>query len=327
MAGVGLPVVDLGVGDHLPYVFQGGPEGARSLLGTIATAMISVTGLVFSITMVVLQLASSQFTPRVLGSFLQSRVTQATLGVFTASFIYALTVQRSVRGGYQGEFVPQLSVTGAFLLVVASVGMFMAFINHITTSIQVSQIISRDGEETVRVVRDYFPEPDPAERPDGASGAGASAIAAAGHPNAAPAATVTSGSRHGNVAQIDYDTLSACADDLRATIEVLVPVGSFVVEHQAIAVVRDTTGCPDDARRSIGRAVTLEADRAAHHDPAFGISRLVDIADRALSPGINDPTTATQVLDELHRVLRVLVQRDCKTVLLCRIRGNVQSCG
>lgn len=304
--GVVLPVLDATVGEHLPFVFQGGSDGARSLLGTIASAMISVTGLVFSITMVVLQLASSQFTPRVLGNFLSSRVTQATLGVFTASFVYALTVQRVVRGG-EDVFVPQLSVTVAFVLVVASVGMFMAFINHITTSIQVSQIISRVGDETIRIVRDYFPEPGPPDRPAGASGAGASSAATTSR---GPGVPVTSGPRHGHVAQIDYGALGACADELDATVEVTVPVGSFVTEEQVVAVVRDIGDCPDEARESIARAITLEADRAPHQDPAFGIRRLVDIADRALSPGINDPTTATQVVDELHRILRVLVQRE-----------------
>ena len=99
LLGLSLPPLERGISAHLPYVFQGGPDGARSVLGSIAGAMISVTGLVFSITMVVLQLASSQFTPRVLGSFLSSRITQATLGVFTASFVFALTVLRFVQGG------------------------------------------------------------------------------------------------------------------------------------------------------------------------------------------------------------------------------------
>lgn len=148
--GVVLPIAEEGFDAELPYVFQGGPSGARGLLGNIATGMISMTGLVFSITMVILQLASSQFSPRVLGNFLGSRITQATFGVFTATFVYALTVTRYVRGDY-GEtsaFVPQVSVTLAFLLVVACVGCFLAFIHHITTSIQVSKVISGIGDRT-----------------------------------------------------------------------------------------------------------------------------------------------------------------------------------
>ena len=121
-AGILLPELDRRLSQHLPYLFQGGPDGARGMLSTIASAMISVTGLVFSITMVVLQLASSQFTPRILGEFLAKRITQVTLGVFTASFVFSLTVLRSVQGATDtvSAFVPQLSVTVAFLLVLAT---------------------------------------------------------------------------------------------------------------------------------------------------------------------------------------------------------------
>ena len=105
-AGLLLPRIEAALTDDLPYLFGGGAESARSLLSTIASAMISVTGLVFSITMVVMQLASSQFTPRLLGSFLSSRITQVTLGVFTSSFVFALIVLRDVRGGDE-PFVPR----------------------------------------------------------------------------------------------------------------------------------------------------------------------------------------------------------------------------
>ena len=145
--GLGLPMLDEAAWRGIPVLFQGGPDGARSLLGTIASAMISVTGLVFSITMVVLQLASSQFTPRVLGTFLDSRITQVTLGVFTGTFLYALTVLRSVRGASEGieEFVPQLATSVAFAGVVASVGCFLAFIHHITQSVRVDHVITTGG--------------------------------------------------------------------------------------------------------------------------------------------------------------------------------------
>ena len=149
-AGVLIPELDDSASDWMPFVFQGGAEGARTVLSTIAGAMISVTVLVFSITIVVLQLASSQFSPRVLQTFLTDRVTQNTLGVFTASFLYSLTVLRSVEGGtgLGGGPVPQLGVTVAFLLVLAAVAMFLAFIHHITQSISVSTVIRNVGDET-----------------------------------------------------------------------------------------------------------------------------------------------------------------------------------
>ncbi|MDO4239287.1 MAG: DUF2254 family protein [Micrococcus sp.] len=142
--------------------FPGGPAGARSVLGTIASAMISVTGLVFSITMVVMQLASRQFSPRILQDFLSTRITQWTLGVFVASFVYALTVLREVRGAADDAeaFVPQLSVSLASLLVLTAFVLFLAFIRTIMSLIQVSQVVSRVGDATCAAVAEHFPEED-----------------------------------------------------------------------------------------------------------------------------------------------------------------------
>ena len=128
-----------------PLFFTGGADGARTVLSTIAGAMISVTGLVFSITMVVLQLASSQYTPRVLQTFLADRITQHTLGLFAASFLYALAVLRSIR---DGDRQPELSITLAFVLVLAAVAMFLAYIHHITTSIGVASILQRTAQQS-----------------------------------------------------------------------------------------------------------------------------------------------------------------------------------
>lgn len=303
--GLVLPAVDSVLAEHVPFVFEGGPAGARSLLSTIASAMISVTGLVFSITMVVLQLASSQFTPRILGTFLQSRTTQVTLGVFTASFVYALTVMRSVRGDFEGgrAFVPQLSVTVAFVLVSASVAMFIAFIHHITRSIQVAHVVGDVGNDTVRLVRRLFPED---ASPDQDS---------TWEPRAGWALReVDTGDRTGHVTSLDHHRLAGVAADHGVVIESLVSVGDFAVEGQPLLTIHRTAGTAADAdldslTEAAGPLVRIDRSRTLEQDAAFGIRQLVDIAERALSPGINDPTTAVQVLDQLHRVLRELVTR------------------
>ncbi|WP_422665079.1 DUF2254 domain-containing protein [Agrococcus beijingensis] len=305
LAGYLVPELDRAASDDLPYVFPGGPSGARDMLGTIAGAMISVTGLVFSITMVVVQLASSQYSPRVLGDFLASRVTQLTLGVFAASFTYALTVLRSVRGesGDGGSFVPQLAVTLAFLLVLASVGMFLAFIHHITNSIQVSSIVSQLGNATVDVVDRYFPVPatgDARPRQDD------------GEPHEGMLAQCIQAREHGAVVELDHHRLVERATEHDVIIEVLLQVGAFAAEGQpALRIWRHATAAPLgeahlDALRSL---VVVEQDRILNQDPAFGVRKLVDIAERALSPAVNDPTTAVQVLDEVHRILRTTVTR------------------
>lgn len=300
-----LPELDRVGSGALPYVFAGGPSGARDMLGTIAGAMISVTGLVFSITMVVVQLASSQYSPRIMGDFLASRVTQVTLGIFAASFTYALTVLRSVRGesGDGGAFVPQLSVTLAFLLVLASVGMFLAFIHHITQSIQVGSIVSHLGDATVAVIDGCFPAP-------------AASAARSGPQRWTPddglVPQTLPALEHGAIVEVDHRGLvrRAAEDDL--VIELLLHVGEFVPEGVPAIRVWRRHGAPalrDDQAKHIRGLVAVERERVLNQDPALGIRKLVDIAERALSPGINDPTTAIQVLDELHRILRRAVGR------------------
>lgn len=301
--GLLLPRVDLAV-DDLPYVFGGNTESARSLLSTIASAMISVTGLVFSITMVVMQLASSQFTPRLLGDFLGSRIVQVTLGVFTSSFVFALVVLRDVRGG-EDPFVPEVSVTLAFLLVLASVGLFFAFIHHITQSIQVSQVVDRVARTTLHDL----------ERGSDADWAPATPPVQQSWSRGPTATVVTTGDRHGIVQRIHYSRLVECASRNGVVVELLTRVGDPRHRGQDLAAVHGAT-VDDDVLRQVGEAFGLGRERTVPQDPEFGVRQLVDIAERALSPGTNDPTTAVQVVDELHRLLRATAVRPDPSPLL-----------
>jgi uncharacterized membrane protein len=307
-----LPLVDEQLQGDLPYLFSGNVDSARSLLSTIASAMISLTGLVFTITMVVMQLASSQFTPRLLGTFLGSRITQVTLGVFTSSFLFAFVVLRDVRGG-ANPFVPQLSVTTAFVLVLASVAMFFAFIHHITVSIQVGQVIDRVALGTVRALK----KGSDAEWDD------ASAVPPSWSQEPGPSVVVTTGERHGVVQRIHYSHLVGRAQRAGVVVELLARPGDARHTGQELAVVHGTAAddaVVDEVRASFG----LGKDRTLQQDPEFGVRQLVDIAERALSPGINDPTTAVQVLDELHRILRVAAARPDRSAHLVDSDGAVR---
>lgn len=313
-----LPMLDGRLSGELAFVFQGGPEGARGLLGTIATGMISMTSLVFSITMVILQLASSQFTPRVLGGFLDSRITQGTLGVFTASFVYALTVTRSVRGDYgdTGTFVPQMSVTFAFILVLASVGFFLAFIHHITSSIQVSEVISRIGDRTLALADDMYPvtadEDTISMGPTWSPEPGT------------PRVEVFTEKRHGQITYVDYAGLIRFARKHDVVITIDRPVGEFLTEGQGMLRVWGVDELEDGATEKLFACIGLGSEREMWQDVSFGIRQLVDIADRALSSGVNDPTTAVQCIDELHRVLRRLVQRQSPSPYIADDEGTVR---
>ncbi|WP_164519527.1 DUF2254 domain-containing protein [Nocardioides ferulae] len=289
--GLVLPELDEGTASWMPLLFQGGPEGARTVLSSVAGAMISVTGLVFSITIVVLQLASSQFSPRVLGTFLEDRVTQHTLGVFAASFLYSLTVLRSIVD-VEGRAVPQLAVTASYLWVLGAVGMFLAFIHHITRSIAVDTIVRRTAGETrallVADVAARAERPPTAQLPD------------------APGEHVVTAACSGYLDVVDLAPLVRCVEAQQAWVDVLHPLGTFVVEGSPLAVVHGagpgTTAWDEPVRSHLH----LRGERTLQQDVSFGFRRMVDIGERALSPGTNDPTTAVQVIDQLHDLLRRL---------------------
>ncbi len=289
--GLALPQIEEAGGNPLPLLFQGGVDSARSVLSTTAGAMISVTGLVFSITIVVLQLASSQFSPRVLDTFLQSRITQHTLGVFAASFLYSLAVLRSIVDTGAGQ-APALAVTVAFVLVLGSVAMFLAFIHHITQSISVATVIRRVGDETRTLLershrrRERLPSTAPdMPRLDGQ--------------------TVVVARTSGYLDSIDAARLCRVASKHDARIEMLLRVGTFAPEGSPVAIVHGPGD--EDWDALVNAAIDLRNGRSMEQDLAFGLRRLVDIAERALSPGINDPTTAVEVVDELHDLLRRMV--------------------
>ena len=277
---------------RLPFLFAGGPEGARALLSAIITSMISFTGLVFSITIVVLQLTSSQFSPRVLRSFLQDRFNQLALGVFVATFVYALVVLRGVRGTAQvASFVPQIAVTVAFLLVLSSVLVFLGYIHHIAQSIRAAAIITSIADDT-RALMDKRLPADSAPQPLLPLPAGPT------HP--------VSSDRPGVVQRVDDSALLALAEEHGVTVELRRAVGEFVATGAVLLVIHGSSP-PDDG--PLRAAVQLGRERSMDEDVAFGLRQLVDIAERALSPGINDPTTAVQAVDQLHDLLRRLATR------------------
>ena len=294
LLGLGLTAIDdvLDTSLRLPFLFAGGPEGARALLSAIITSMISFTGLVFSITIVVLQLTSSQFSPRVIRTFLRDWVNQIALGVFVATFVYALVVLRAVRGTAQTETsVPQISITVAFGFVLASVVVFLVYIDHIAQSIRAATIVDRIAEETRGVLESRHP-------------ADAEQRSALPFPR-------THGHRidadgPGVVQEVDDDALLALAEEHGVTICLLRALGEFVPGGAPLLEVHGSGRPDEDALRA---AVHVGKERALDEDVGFGLRQLVDIAERALSPGINDPTTAVQVIDQLHDLLRRLVTR------------------
>lgn len=311
--GVALPEADRWLRAHVLWVFPGGPDAARDVLTTIASAMVSTTGVVFSITMVVLQLASSQFTPRVLGSFLGSRVVQSTFGVFIGTFVFSVTVLRAVLDRTETDpgFVPRVSVSFAFGLALACVAFLLAFIRHITDMIQVSRVISRVGNETMSLVEREFLLGEEARGHTWSPDVGS------------PRHDVLLDDRHGHVDEINLDALVRITERVEGVFVLDAPLGSFLTHGQRVGVLWGGR-FDEEVARGVNSALELTNQRSMRQDVTFGVRQLVDIGERALSPGVNDPTTASQVIDELHRILREVVQRRPRSPYLTTDDGAVR---
>ncbi len=273
--------------------FGGGPESARLILSTIAAAMLTFTGLVFTVTMLVLQLASSQFSPRVTRTFLRDRNNQLVLGIFVATFVYALLVLRDVRSIGEDAFVPAIAVWWAFIMLLASVAAFVFYIDHMAHAMRVSTIIASVAAETRAAIDRCYPDaPAMAPRVAGAMPEVSATIDAPDHP--------------GVLQGVDVDRLVRLAGESGTVLEFLAGIGQPIPGNAPLVRVHGAGSITAD---DVLDALSIGRERAMEQDPAFGFRQLVDVAVRALSPGINDPTTAAQVIEQLHDLLRRLGSR------------------
>jgi uncharacterized membrane protein len=292
-------------GTDLWWVFGGTAGGARSVLESISGSIITVTGVVFSVTIVALQLASSQFTPRVLRRFMADRVNQTVLGVFIGTFTFTLLVQRTVRSEEAGEeFVPQVAVTVAVLLALTSIGFLIFFINHLARSIQASVIIDSVAENALHVVRTVYPE----KRAHGAADPPSLTLEEMAAGWEGDLARVRA-KRAGYLQDIERGTIRRLAEthDLRVAVEV--EIGDYVLPDQEVMRVWPEARVTGELRSSLVSTLVLGLERTPHQDPGQGLLELMDIALKGLSPGINDPTTALNALQRITEVWLELAWR------------------
>ncbi|MFG2760947.1 DUF2254 domain-containing protein [Streptomyces wuyuanensis] len=324
VAGVGLPVLDGRTQHDIPswlraYLFGGSPDAARSVLAAIAGSMVTVTALTFSLTVVTLQLASSQFSPRLLRTFTADRYVQATLALFLATFTFALTVLRTVRTGDDGQvgFVPQSSVTVAFVLTLASVLALVLFLSHLAREIRIETMMSSVHSAADRTIHRLL-----GEKPDltgEVSAKGTSDVA----PPVPPADVLTlTVAVSGFLISVDEAALLKAAVETDALVHIDRHPGSSLIADTPVGAAWPRAGKPftsgTRARlvEEVSRAVRTGAERTELQDVAFGLRQLTDIAVKALSPGINDPTTAVHALSHSSALLCGLARRDLGPRLL-----------
>jgi uncharacterized membrane protein len=284
-------------------VFQGTPEDARQMLIVVSSTMITVTGLVFALTIIALQIASGQYSPRLLRNFMRDRGTQFVLSIFVGAFAYSMAGLHTVgvQNPDQAAFMPRLAVSGSLGLALASLGVLIYFIHHLSSSIQIDTIMSMIVRETLEVIDNLYPDqlgdPQSEERcPD------------------PPAWAITIPSDHsGYIQDVAPEALIEIATRQDLVIRLIRMVGDHVVDGTPIACAwhRSADHAPAQTvlREAIRNSVQVGFERTMLQDVPFGIRRLVDIGNRALSAAINDPYTATQTLHHLAVVLCILARR------------------
>lgn len=278
--------------EQLGWAYAGGAEGARAVLSAIAGSMITVAGVVFSITIVALQLASSQYGSRLVQQFMRDKGNQIVLGAFVSTFLYCVLVLRTVRGQDEEPFVPHISVAVGVLLSIVSLVVLIYFIHHVARSIQVSAIINSLARELNEVLDRIVPAGRDREPPDEAE--------------PSPTGVLLRSEREGYVQILDVPALCRIASEADLRIAVCCRPGDFIFPSSALARVDPPERLNRELEQRIGAAFVLGSERTKTQDLRFTIIQLVDIAVRALSPGVNDPVTAITCID-------------CLGVSLCRI--------
>jgi uncharacterized membrane protein len=286
-----------------PRLFGAGAEGARGTLSTIAGSMMTVVGVTFSMTLVTLTLASSQYTSRILRNFMRDRVTQVVLGIFTGIFTYCLIVLRTIRSGDEGGFIPSLAVTFAVVLAIGGIVSLIFFIHHIASSIQASSIIASAANETMTAIDRLFPE-NLGEGPEDNAEDKPSRTLPDRNWQAVPV------KENGYIQSVDNAALLRLAREHQAIVRMERGVGEFVVKGTPIVSLafdkEPTKAFVGDLQSAYG----IHRHRTVEQDCAFGIRQIVDMALRALSPGINDTTTAVMCVDYLTAILTRLASRN-----------------
>ena len=280
-------------------LYGGSAESGRAILSTIATAMLSLAVLVFTITLVVLQLASSQLTPRVIPLFLQDRSSKIAMGVFLGTFAYALVGLWFVRvpAASGTEVVPVTTVSVALAAVGLSLLIFLNYVHRVAQSIRMEVVVSEIARQVLDSIGPDtgFEEGVPGRDSSHVEVTGRTVRASRGRPVVSVAAP-----RSGLVIGIATDACATWALEHDSYVQVLVPIGEYVTEGMPLVSV---TGPPEDAEFPLLDIVSLSSQRIVTLDPAYGLRELVDIAIRALSPGVNEPGMAVIVLDRIHEIL------------------------
>ena len=290
--------VDAVVSDFVPgWLLPGGVDGARQMLGTIAGSMITVAGVVFSITIVAFSLASQQFGPMLLYNFMRDRVNQVVLGTFVATFLYCILVLRAV---HDGGVIPSVSIVAALLLTVLSLGVLIYFIHHIAQTVRVPFLLARVRSDLERSIDRLFPEPFESEIDTTPP-----ALPRGFDERACAVATESDG----YVQKIDEHKLCRLLAERELVAQLSRRPHDYVVDGETLICLFPEDRVDDDVVERVLECVSTGPERTVQQDVLHGVEQIVQVALRALSPALNDPHTGNACIDELSAVMAHLAQR------------------
>ena len=283
---------------------QADPQVAQVILSSIATSIMTVVSIVFAILLMTLTLASMQFSPRILVNFVRDRVTQWTLGIFLGTFSYCMAALPAARSAPQ-PFAPVLTVLGAMMLSLACVAWLLFFIHHISHAISVNQIVDRIAAETVAVLDELMPWP----RRDGR-------LHNPDHSAPETWEARIPSETSGYIRFIDVKRLVAVARDHGLKVGVMRRVGQFVPAGVPLLRASKWDGLTPEVCDAFRSAFDFGPARTLQQDVECGVLQIVDIALKAISPAVNDPSTAITCVDQLSRIMVGVISREPPESLL-----------
>lgn len=290
------------------YLFSGSGSQAPQFLSSLMTAMITMATLAISITMVVLTLAAQQLGPRLIRNFMRNRRTQISLGLFIGTVVYLLLVLRSAYG--ERNSVPNLAVTGGTLLVLICVITLLLFVHHLARSIVADNIIDEVGGELDGSIARLLPEKDDDEQVPSPKRHDEGKIVPLAH--------------GGYVQAIDYGKIANAAAEAEATVELAVRAGHHAVTGVVAATISPAEHASDALCQAIRGGVVVGAERTTVQDLEFSVRQMVEVALRALSPGINDVYTALAVINRLSLSIRNMMARGAAQSVWCDADGTAR---
>ncbi len=284
----------------LPLGFTSTVESARTVLGVIAGATISFAGIAFSVSLLIIQLASSQYSPRVVHTLFRDPFNKRVMALVVGTFTYCVVVLRSVRSALDpggDPVIPNISVAIAVVLGIATILAIVAFINHSAHSMDVSEILERIRRETTEQIRAEWTPTKPGADTDREI-----------PPQSAEPTTVIRAHRSGWIQQIDRAAILDCLPD-GTTARVETHAGRYAIEHSRLIGISPPIDATD-LTSVLRAAFDIGQTRTMQQDVTYGLRQLVDVSVKALSPGINDPTTAQDAIFHTAAVLSELLRHD-----------------